>query len=292
MALPFSSPAAQCALDHAASSAPLVTTCGDIRTLAFRPGEVQSEMRLSRPDRLMLAYVRAMMMFALFVPRPRHILMVGLGGGSMARFCYRHFPQARITVLEVRADVIALREQFLVPPDDARFKVIEADACDYIARLAARRARGAHEDDMEAAVDVLVVDGFDAAGLPPALVASRFYAHCRSVLRDGGVLVANIFSYDPQYEAMMGRLALVFGGALARLAGVAGNNRIVFAVRAPLADDASRPPGRALAVQRWLARRNGLGLMLANRLLVRLVLAWLGVRRRTLARDEAFLADR
>jgi spermidine synthase len=253
--------------------APLVTTDGDIRTLAFRPGEVQSEMRLSRPDRLMLAYVRAMMMFVLFVPRPRHILMVGLGGGSMARFCYRHFPHARITVIELRADVIALREHFLVPPDDARFRVIEADACAYIAMLAAQG--GAAADP----VDVLVVDGFDAAGLPPALVGSRFYAHCRSVLRDGGVLVANIFSYDPQYGAMMGRLALVFGDAIVRLAGVAGNNRIVFAVRAPLAADAAAAPGQALAVQRWLARRNGLGVNLANRLLVRLVLACLGARR-------------
>ena len=57
---------------------PLVSTSGGVRTLAFLPGEVQSEMRLSRPAELMLAYSRAMMCFALFVPRPRHILMVGL----------------------------------------------------------------------------------------------------------------------------------------------------------------------------------------------------------------------
>ncbi|WP_426109672.1 transferase spermidine synthase [Massilia sp. PWRC2] len=245
---------------------PLVTTCGDIRTLAFRPGEVQSEMRLSRPHRLTLAYVRAMMLFALFVPRPRHILMVGLGGGSLAKFCYRHFPHTRITVLELRADVIALRDEFCVPPDDHRFQVVHADACVYIASL-------------RQAVDVLVVDGFDAAGLPPALVASRFYADCRRALVDGGVLVANIFSYDPQYGAMMGRLALVFGERLARVAGVAGNNRIVFAVRAPLAADAPPPPGRALAVQRWLAQRNGVGLNWLNRLLVRALLAWLVLRR-------------
>ncbi|WP_426191093.1 transferase spermidine synthase [Massilia sp. DWR3-1-1] len=245
-----------------AAGAPLVTTTGDIRTLAFRPGEVQSQMRLSRPARLMLAYVRAMMLFALFVPRPRHILMVGLGGGSLAKFCHRHFPDTRITVVELRADVIALREQFCVPPDDARFQVVHGDACAYIAGLAG-------------AVDVLVLDGFDAAGLPPALVSSRFYAHCRRALVDGGVLVANIFSYDPQYGPMLGRLALVFGGRVARLAGVAGNNRIVFAVRAPLADDAETPPVRALAVQRWLARHPGVGGALRNRLLVRLVLAWL-----------------
>lgn len=257
---------------------PLVTTCGDIRTLAFRPGEVQSSMRISRPHRLLLAYVRAMMLFALFVPRPRHILMVGLGGGSMAKFCHRHFPHSRITVVELRADVIALREAFCVPPDDHRFTVVHGDACAYIAGL-------------RDAVDVLVVDGFDAAGLPPPLVASRFYADCRRALVDGGVLVANIFSYDPQYGAMMGRLALVFGERIARVAGVAGNNRIVFAVRAPLDDDDAAPAGparrRALAVQALLAQRNGLGLNWVNRLLVRLLLAWLVLRRPARASPSA-----
>jgi spermidine synthase len=122
---------------------PLVCTRGDLRTLEFMPGNVQSEMRLSRPSELMLAYTRAMMCFALFVPRPRHILMVGLGGGSLAKFCYRHFPQSRITVLELRADVIALRDQFGVPPDDARFTVVHGDAAASMPIAGARCATAA-----------------------------------------------------------------------------------------------------------------------------------------------------
>ena len=247
---------------------PLVSTAGGVRTLSFRDGEVQSEMCLARPDHLVLAYVRAIMMFALFVPRPRHIVMVGLGGGSLAKFCHRHFPDSRITVLEVRADVIALREQFCVPPDDARLRVIHADARAWIGSAAARRDPA----------DVIIVDGFDEAGLPPALMDARFYANCRRLLVDGGVLVANIFSYDVRYRAMMGRLERVFGGALVRLAGVAGNNRIVFAVRAPSGEAACGAPGRALRVQRRLARCNGLGANFLNRLMVRLVLLWLARR--------------
>jgi spermidine synthase len=254
------------ATDAAPAPALLVSTEGDVRTLAFRPGEVQSEMRLSRPHRLTLAYVRAMMLFALFVPRPRHIVMVGLGGGSLAKFCYRHFADARITVIELRADVIALREQFFVPADDARFQVVHGDARTVIA-------------GMERAADVLLVDGFDAAGLPPELVSSRFYADCRRALVDGGVLVANVFSYDPQYEAMLGRLALVFGARLARPAGLAGNNHLVFAVRSSPAGEHPAGARRALAVQGWLARRQQRSAALLNRLLVRGVLAWITLRR-------------
>jgi spermidine synthase len=242
---------------------PLVRTEGDRRTLEFTPGDIQSEIRLSRPGALVLAYARAMMCFGLFVPHPRHILMVGLGGGSMATFCYRHFPQARITVLELRADVIALREQFLVPSDDARFQVVHADAAAWLAHAAA---------EYKAIADVIVVDGFDEAGLPPALSGPAFYNDCRRLLASGGVLVANVFTYDPRHDAVLGTLAAAFDGRTCWLDKVAGNNRIVFAA----ADGVSRA-GR---VQRLLGRRRtrwpGLGLL--NRLGVRLALAWIAWR--------------
>ena len=242
-------------------AAPIVATRGDRRTLEFTPGDVQSEMRLSDPDALVLAYCRAIMCFALFVPRPCHILMVGLGGGSLAKFCHRHLPEAHITVIELRADVIALRAQFGVPPDGERFAVVHADASRYLAGMART-------------VDVLVVDGFDAAGLPPALGSSRFYGDCRRVLRDGGVMVANMFSYDPHYRAMFERLRLMFDDRVCRFDKVAGNNHILFAVRAPL----SGPAPHALRVQRLVARRDGLGAGWLNRLLARGLVALLARR--------------
>lgn len=224
-------------------------------------GNVQSDMLIAHPTRLVLAYTRAMMCFALFVPRPRHIVMVGLGGGSLAKFCYRHFPEARITVLELRADVIALRARFAVPPDDARFRVVHADATHWLA---------AAPDSC----DVLVVDGFDASGLPPALGSARFYGDCRRALRQGGVLVANIFSYDPHYGRMHARLDLMFDQRLCWFDKVAGNNRILFAVKAAPGSG----EGRALRLQRWVARRQGLGNGVLNRLLVSLLIAWLARR--------------
>lgn len=241
---------------------PLVRTRRGRRTLEFAPGDVQSEMRLARPDALVLAYARAMMCFALFVPRPRHILMVGLGGGSLAKFCYRHFPDARITVIELRADVIALRGQFLVPPDDHRFRVVHGDAAEYIAAA-------------PGSADVLLVDGFDADGLPPALGSAAFYADCRRALREGGVLAANVFSYDPDYGAMLERLRHAFGRRVCWFDQAAGNNRILFAVRAAR----HGPAPRALRVQQLVARHRGLGLGLLNRLLARAVVAWLARRR-------------
>ena len=42
---------------------------------------LQSRMSKSDPTRLLLEYTRLMMGFLLFVPHPRHITMIGLGGG-------------------------------------------------------------------------------------------------------------------------------------------------------------------------------------------------------------------
>jgi len=254
MPAPAESPAAP----PTTPSAPLVRTVGDRRTLEFTPDDVQSEMLLSRPSALVLDYTRAMMGFALLQPRPRHIVMVGLGGGSLAKFCYRYFPDARITVLEVRADVIALRDAFHLPPDDARLRVLHVDAADAVAHMA---------DE----ADVLLVDGFDSAGLPPALSSRAFYAGCRRALRPGGVLVANIFTYDLDYAGALARLRDAFGGRVAWPRGVAGNNRILFACRPGAGGAGLTPLAR-------LARRNGFGWGWSNRLLVRGLLAWLTAR--------------
>lgn len=248
---------------HAEPLPPLVRTGGGRRTLEFEHGEIQSEMLLARPHALVLEYTRAMMCFALFVPRPRHILMVGLGGGSLVKFCHRHFPDCRITVVELRADVIALREDFMVPPDDERLRVVHADAVDYIRTQAARGAP---------AFDVILVDGFGPDGLPPSLAGAAFYRDCRRLLADGGVLVANVFTYDPRYAVVLDALAMVFDGRTCWFDKAAGNNRIVFALRAA-GDDLP-----AVRLQRRLARRHGFGLGLLNRLCARLLVAWIASR--------------
>ncbi|MFC5511250.1 methyltransferase domain-containing protein [Massilia jejuensis] len=241
--------------------APVVRTDGNRRTLAFESGDIQSEMLLSHPDALVLDYARAMMCFALFAPRPRHILMVGLGGGSLAKFCYRHFPHTRITVLEISREVIALRNAFRVPPDDARLRIVHADAAEHVKAL-------------QGAADVILVDGFDAAGMPAALGSAAFYRDCRRALREGGVLVANILSYDPCHDAIVARIGGAFRGRVCDFPGIAGNNHLMFALRAA----AGGTPTRAARLQQRFARRRGLGAGFLNKLLARVLVAWLARR--------------
>ena len=200
-----------------AGGKPFVQLQGDLLSLHFNGVAIQSEMRVSAPDELMFSYTRAMMGFLLFQPAPKHLLMVGLGGGSIVKFCYRYLPDTRITVLELDADVIALRDQFMIPRDDARLQVIHADAADFM--------ESAAQD-----IDVLLLDGFGADGLPPELCSADFYAVCRRALNPHGVLVANIIDRDPQLPSCMQRLHAEFDLRVCWCRAEGGGNRIVFAL--------------------------------------------------------------
>src|SRR5258708_38074937 len=76
---------------------PFIVDSGVRRYLHFDLDTVQSAMRLDDPEKLSLRYTRKMMAFLLFNRAPARILLLGLGGGSLAKFCYRRLPRAALT---------------------------------------------------------------------------------------------------------------------------------------------------------------------------------------------------
>lgn len=170
------------------------------RSLCFgAPGlGIQTAMRKNDPFTLHLPYTRAMMAFQLFQPHPAHILIVGLGGGSLSKYCHRRFPDALVTTIEIDERVIALRDQFHIPDDSDRFRVIHADAATH---LALRRDTA----------DAILLDGFDAFGLPDSLSSQSFYNDCHAALREGGVLVANLLERGTRTAACLERIGRAFG---------------------------------------------------------------------------------
>lgn len=195
---------------------PYVYETLDTRAMHFSICEIQSRMQVQRPDALDLAYTRTMMAFLLFVPRPEMLAMIGLGGGSMAKFCHRQLPDTRIEVVEINPHVIALREQFRVPPDDGRFRVRRGDGADFV--------RHTHDR-----LDVLLVDGFDHEGQPPALCSQAFYDDCRMALRADGLLVVNLHTAHPEFQLHTARLARAFDGKVLFVGDKDCSNTVAFA---------------------------------------------------------------
>jgi spermidine synthase len=188
-------------------------------SLHFDMSTTQSRMRRDDPTALELEYTRTMMGFLLFEPEPKSILMIGLGGGSLAKYCYRHLPGSQITVVEINPHVIALREAFCVPADDERFRVVRGDGAAFVARAGER-------------YDVMLVDGFTCEGQSERLCTAHFYEDCRAALTGSGVMVVNLHVEDAGPNALVDAIGCAFDGAVRVVVAEAGN-RIVFATRSP-----------------------------------------------------------
>jgi spermidine synthase len=195
---------------------PFIIDSRGARSLHFSISEIQSRMQLDDPIALDLEYTRTMMAFLLFVPEPRHIAMVGLGGGSLAKFCHHHLTQASVKVVEINPHVIALRDEFQVPPDGERFVVQQGDGARFVR----------HAD---AAFDVLIIDGFDWTGMPEDIATQRFYDDCHGALQPGGIMVVNLHRGDARYDVVVDRMRRSFDGQLFVVDDSDGSNSIVFA---------------------------------------------------------------
>ncbi|MBI5255154.1 MAG: transferase [Burkholderiales bacterium] len=203
-----------------AHARPFVVDGRGTRTLHFSFDSIQSQMLLDDPDALALAYTRTMMGFLLFVPQPRRICLIGLGGGSLLKYCHRHLPQAHLQVAEVNPHVMALRDEFMVPPPGPRLGLHLVDGARFVRQP-------------QAACEVLLLDGFGPQGMPDGLCSQRFFDDAAGALAKGGMLVVNLHRQDPRLTLLTDRLAHSFGGAHALLVvdDAEGEHRIVFAWR-------------------------------------------------------------
>lgn len=212
----------------AADGKPFVHEFRGELSLHFEPQTIQSRMRRHAPDDLVLGYTRAMMAFLLFHPVPARIAMIGLGGGSIAKYCVRTLPSVDFTAIEISPEVIAFRSEFAIPADSDRFRVICGDGADWV------RDESNH-------VDALIADGFNASGQPPQLCSQDFYNRCHARLSETGVLVTNLWAADVDYGACVSRLRNSFGDQVVSIPSEDPENRIVFACKGP----GFPPPERA-----------------------------------------------
>jgi spermidine synthase len=178
-------------------------------------------MRLEDPDALVTAYTQKMMAFLLFNRAPRHILLIGLGGGSLVKFCHRRLRKTRLTVVEIDPGIIELREWFHIPPDDERLQVILGDGADFVRR-----------GDWTA--DVLLIDAFDRGGVAPSLASEDFYAKAFRCLEPNGMLVMNLAGKPDRSVAHLRKLRKACPGPVLLVPVEDDGNVLIFAFAQPV----------------------------------------------------------
>lgn len=180
---------------------------------------IQSRMRLDRPDELSLAYTRAMMGALLFAPRARDFLMIGLGGGSLARFIHRRLPRARTTAVEINSQVvIAARTMFGLPKEGPRFNTVLGDGSRVVRTLP------------EAGFDVVLLDAYCGGRQVPSITRRVFYKRVRNTLRPRGVLVVNCIADQPELRGYLDNLCRAFDGRVWAVPTPPDDNLVVFAL--------------------------------------------------------------
>jgi len=194
-----------------------VSDARGVRTMHVGGEAIQSAMRLDDPWALALDYTRCMMAFLLFHPDPRRALMIGLGGGSLAKFFYKKLRTTSTRVVELDAAVVAAaRQHFALPPDDARFSVEIGDGVEALS---------------PECCDVLVLDAFEDELHVPRLSSGEFYDGAWLALAEPGALVVNFMNDDPKLDQTLVRLERAFGGAVICMPALYDPNILAFAFK-------------------------------------------------------------
>ncbi len=212
-------------LQNPAMVRPFVEEVDGVLNLRFDMATVQSSMRLNAPWALELEYTRTMMRCLLFNAAPKSMLLIGLGGGSLAKYCYQTLPQTDVTAVEINPHVIACRDRFQVPADGPRFRVVQADGAACV--IDAAKAAGA-----KLRHDVILVDAFHFDGAPTGISSRAFFEACRALLTPKGVLVMNLESEPGQCQPVLANMGQAFDGAVWSVLTDSTSNRIAFAASA------------------------------------------------------------
>jgi spermidine synthase len=147
-----------------------------------------------------------MMSFLLFSEiGDEDILLVGLGGGSLAKYLLQHFPNCRVEAVEYRAAVAEIAHDYFELPRNERLNVVIDDGARYVQeRLNLQREF----------YSVIMLDAFDATGMAESLCNPQFFANCQALLKKDGILVVDLWNASEQFKQLFSWIGSLFDAKL------------------------------------------------------------------------------
>ncbi|MFW5431396.1 MAG: polyamine aminopropyltransferase [Methylophilaceae bacterium] len=199
-----------------------VTELDGVRQLHLGTKTVQSGMSITDPYKLVFNYSRAIMYFLLFSDQIKTVLTIGLGGGSVTKYMHVHCEDIKQTVVEINSQVIEVaRSHFYLQANGDMLNVIEGDGIAYM-------------EEHPTSHDCVVIDGFDADGIPDGFCTQDFFDKCYGVLHDNGVFLINLWGSDKNFDIYLQRVEQTFSGRVLVLPTGKPGNIIVYAFKDPV----------------------------------------------------------
>ncbi len=207
----------------AAADQPTLSESDGIRYLHFGTEWIQGAMRIKAPAELVLEYTSQMLAWLLFLepPKEESIGLLGLGAGSLTRFCLKH-TRSPLTVVEWNPQVTAVCQMFFRLPASPRLTVHHEDAALWV-------ADAQHAGNCP----VLMVDLYDAEARGPVRDSISFYRACRRVLGEVGVLSVNLFGQHESFDRNIENIRQAFDDRIVLLPEIDAGNQIVLAFSGP-----------------------------------------------------------
>ena len=191
-----------------------------VRTLHFGSDWIQGAMRIARPWNLELDYTKEMMASLLLRDEsrfPRKVLLIGLGAASLAKFLYRNYPLAKLTVVEIEPAVVAAARQFFkLPEDPQRLNIVIGDGVEFVM-------------GSDKTWDLILVDGFDADARAGALDTLPFYQTVSAHLSNNGIMAVNLLGRSRGSRDSVERIRAAFDGRALAFPSCDSGNVIAFA---------------------------------------------------------------
>ncbi|NCP32211.1 MAG: hypothetical protein COZ06_20675 [Armatimonadetes bacterium CG_4_10_14_3_um_filter_66_18] len=139
---------------------------GDRRVLYFQSNP-QSQMASADPDRGGLEYTTYVHLVRALAGPLKHVLVLGLGGGSLPKEFLADYPEVRVDAVEIDPEVAQIAAKYFELPTTSRFRVVVADG-----RAFLRRTRRKYDFIM---MDAYLNDDRGRLLVPPHLATLEFF---------------------------------------------------------------------------------------------------------------------
>lgn len=223
-----------------------VVVAGDRLEFRSRDNSLQSVIDLKNPHHLQLRNLEFLMAALLFIEDPGRILILGTAGGSLLHFLKHHYPQARITALDIDIELIEeLLKRKILPAADIGLEYVYVDAAHFLRAC-------------DQKYDLILVDVFSGSQSPAWLLEKESSSHLYRLLNEPGAVGYNlIIDSEHDFKGFYRNLRLVFAGQTLCLPVKGFENTIAFAFRSPEQRDMSANMRQAMS----MSERLGLDLM-------------------------------
>lgn len=158
----------------------------NVRCLSFLPPENREDEQTciyyDNPQIVVYDYCK-MILGALYInTKPKRVLLIGLGGGTIATAIHKLIPSADIDIVEINRDMLYVARKFFFFNPTQNIHVCIEDGSDFIRKAAPN------------SYDLIILDAFNKDYVPESFLTDDFVMDVKKCLKQHGIVAVNTYN--------------------------------------------------------------------------------------------------